>query len=92
MINTIITYASRPVEPKLIPNREKIQSCPSVQNGNIDMDDLCSQLQSKAKCSGDGPVINEKDFKEIIHKIVKKDGKPLSDDCDKIKASSISAL
>jgi len=80
------------LEHKLIPNREKIQSCPNVQNGSIDMDDLCSQLQSKAKCSGDGPVINEKDFKEIIHKIVKKDGKPLSDDCDKIKASKISAL
>lgn len=52
---------------------EKIQACPSVQSGNVDMDDLCSQLQSKAKCSGEGPVINEKDFTEIIHKIVKKD-------------------
>lgn len=80
------------MEHKLTPNREKIQSCPSVQNGNIDMDDLCSQLQSKAKCSGDGPVINEKDFKDIIHKIVRKDGKPLSDDCDKIKASKTSGL
>ncbi len=56
------------------------------------MDDLCSQLQSKAKCSGEGPVINEKDFKEIIHKIVKKDGKPLSDDCDTINASKKTAL
>jgi AP-1-like transcription factor len=37
------------------------------------MDDLCSQLQSKAKCSGDGPVINERDFTNIIHKIIKKD-------------------
>lgn len=63
-----------------------------MQNGNIDMDDLCSQLQSKAKCSGDGPVINEKDFKEIIHKIAKKDGKPLSDDCDKIRASKMMSL
>jgi hypothetical protein len=76
----------------LTPNREKIQSCPSVQNGSIDMDDLCSQLQSKAKCSGDGPVINEKDFKEIIHKIVKKDGKPLSEDCEKIKASKTPSM
>jgi hypothetical protein len=87
-----LPLAPRLVEHKLIPNREKIQSCPSVQNGSIDMDDLCSQLQSKAKCSGEGPVINEKDFKEIIHKIVKKNGKPLSEDCDKRKASSVSAL
>jgi AP-1-like factor len=56
----------------LIPDREKIQACPRVQSGNIDMDDLCSQLQSKAKCSGDGPVINEKDFKEVIDSILKK--------------------
>jgi AP-1-like transcription factor len=87
-----LSLAPKLVEHMLIPNREKIQSCPSIQNGNIDMDDLCSQLQSKAKCSGDGPVINEKDFKEIIHNIVKKDGKPLSEDCVKTKASSISTL
>jgi len=46
---------------------EKIQSCPSVQNGEIDMDSLCSQLQAKAKCSGDGPVIQESDFKDVMH-------------------------
>jgi len=92
MIDSVAICAPIPMEQALIPSREKIQSCPSVQNGNIDMDDLCSQLQSKAKCSGDGPVINEKDFKEIIQKIVKKDGKPLSEDCDKIKASKVTAL
>jgi len=46
---------------------EKIQACPRVQNGEIDMDSLCSQLQAKAKCSGDGPVIQESDFKEVLH-------------------------
>jgi len=45
---------------------EKLQACPSVQSGDIDMDSLCSQLQQKAKCSGDGPVIDEKDFKSVI--------------------------
>lgn len=46
--------------------REQIQACPAVQNGEIDMDSLCSQLQQKAKCSGDGPVIQETDFKDVL--------------------------
>ncbi|OBT38570.1 hypothetical protein VE00_11131 [Pseudogymnoascus sp. WSF 3629] len=45
---------------------EQIQACPAVQNGEIDMDSLCSQLQQKAKCSGDGPVIQETDFKDVL--------------------------
>jgi len=50
---------------------EKIQACPRVQNGEVDMDALCSQLQQKAKCSGDGPVIQEKDFKDVINSVLK---------------------
>jgi AP-1-like factor len=46
--------------------REQIQACPAVQNGEIDMDSLCSQLQQKAKCSGEGPVIQETDFKDVL--------------------------
>lgn len=53
--------------------REKLQACPSVQSGEIDMDSLCSQLQQKAKCSGDGPVIDEKDFKSVIESMFTKD-------------------
>jgi AP-1-like factor len=36
------------------------------------MDSLCSELQQKAKCSGDGPVINEQDFTDVIHRVLKK--------------------
>jgi len=57
---------SNAVEVALTINREKLQACPSVQSGEIDMDSLCSQLQQKAKCSGEGPVIDEKDFKSVI--------------------------
>jgi AP-1-like factor len=53
----------------LTPHREKISACPKVQNGTIDMDDLCSQLKDKAKCSGDGLIISNEDFKEVITKI-----------------------
>jgi hypothetical protein len=53
-------------------NREKLVKSPDFWDGNIDLDDLCSQLQRKAKSSGDSPVINEEDFKEIMHKSVMK--------------------
>lgn len=52
---------------ELTCRRDKIQACPRVQNGEIDMDQLCSELQHKAKCSGEGPVIQEKDFKEVLN-------------------------
>lgn len=34
--------------------------------GEAEMDDLCSQLKAKAKCSGKGAVIMRKDVDEIL--------------------------
>jgi AP-1-like factor len=47
---------------------EKLQNCPKVQNGEFDLDGLCTDLQKKAKCSGNGPIVAEKDFQEVVHK------------------------
>lgn len=55
---------------------EKIQACPRVQNGEIDMDSLCTQLQQKAKCSGEGPVIQESDFKDVLNTMFTAQGLP----------------
>ena len=49
-------------------NREKLQNCPKVQNGDFDLDGLCSELQKKAKCSGGGAVVDERDFKTVMRK------------------------
>lgn len=49
-------------------HREKIQNCPKVQNGDFDLDSLCSELQEKAKCSGSGPVVSEGDFQSVMKK------------------------
>jgi AP-1-like factor len=65
---------------QLTCNREKLSSCPRVQNGEIDMDSLCTQLQQKAKCSGDGPVIQETDFKEVLNSMLTSAGKPACED------------
>ncbi|RYO75269.1 hypothetical protein DL766_003277 [Monosporascus sp. MC13-8B] len=45
---------------------EKLQTCPKVHTGEIDLDGLCSDLQKKAKCGGTGAVVDEQDFKAIM--------------------------
>ncbi|CAK7219305.1 DNA-binding transcription factor yap1 [Sporothrix bragantina] len=52
---------------------ERLQNCPKVQNGDFDLDGLCSDLQKKAKCSGSGAVVDEKDFKFVMNKYLDKD-------------------
>ncbi|KAM0817019.1 putative BZIP domain-containing protein [Seiridium cardinale] len=47
---------------------ERLQNCPKVQSGDIDLDGLCSDLQKKAKCGGTGAVVDEKDFKAVMTK------------------------
>ena len=64
----------------LTRTRDKIQACPRVQNGEIDMDQLCNELQHKAKCSGEGPVIQEKDFKEVLNSMFAAKGMAPCDD------------
>jgi len=46
--------------------RDRVQTSQKGQSGEIDMDDLCSQLKSKAKCSGKGAVIDQKDVDAIL--------------------------
>lgn len=46
--------------------RDRVQTSKKAQSGQVDMDDLCSQLKSKAKCSGKGAVIAEKDVDAIL--------------------------
>lgn len=39
-----------------------------MKNGGFDLDSLCSELQTKAKCSGEGPVVQEQEFETILGK------------------------
>ena len=43
-----------------------MQRSQKVQSGEVDMDDLCIQLKAKAKCSGSGAVIDQKDVDAIL--------------------------
>lgn len=61
--------------------REKLQSCPKVQNGDFDLDGLCSDLQKKAKCSGAGAVVDESTFKKVMQKYLGKTDKEMEEGC-----------
>jgi AP-1-like transcription factor len=65
-------------------DREKLQTCSRVQSGDFDLDGLCSELQTKAKCSGNGPVVNEKDFKSVMGRYLGKTEEEMAD-CDVVK-------
>ncbi|KAI9151760.1 AP1-like transcription factor [Paramyrothecium foliicola] len=71
-------------EPAKQPNMhcteiwDKIHALPKAQNGDFDLDGLCSELTKKAKCSGSGPVVGETDFDTILKKYM---GKEVSSNC-----------
>ena len=46
--------------------RDRVRKSEKVQSGEADMDDLCSQLKSKARCSGKEAVIDEEDVNRIL--------------------------
>jgi hypothetical protein len=39
-----------------------------VKAGGFDLDSLCSELQEKAQCSGEGPKVQEQEFDSILKK------------------------
>jgi AP-1-like factor len=47
-------------------SRDRLQACPKVKDGEFDLDNLCKDLQKKAKCSETGAVVEESDFQKIM--------------------------
>ncbi|KAL8768842.1 MAG: hypothetical protein Q9209_005023 [Squamulea sp. 1 TL-2023] len=45
---------------------DRVQQSEKTHSGEVDMDNLCSQLKAKAKCSGSGVVIEQKDVDAIL--------------------------
>ena len=46
--------------------RDRLQSMEKFRNGEIDVDNLCSQLRAKARCSEGGAVVEEQLFNAIV--------------------------
>lgn len=45
---------------------DRLQSMEKFRNGEIDIDNLCSELRAKAKCSEGGAVVDEKHVNKIL--------------------------
>ncbi|KAI9373569.1 transcription factor PAP1-domain-containing protein [Aspergillus egyptiacus] len=48
---------------------DRLQSMEKFRNGEIDVDNLCSELRTKARCSEGGVVVNQKDVDDIIGRV-----------------------
>ena len=49
-----------------IVKRDRLQSMEKFRNGEIDVDNLCAELRSKARCSEGGAVVAEKEVDRIL--------------------------
>ncbi|KAL1955712.1 hypothetical protein VTO42DRAFT_8184 [Malbranchea cinnamomea] len=45
---------------------DRLQSLDKFRNGEIDVDSLCSELRTKARCSESGVVVDKKDLDDIV--------------------------
>ncbi|KAI2452469.1 DNA-binding transcription factor yap1 [Ophidiomyces ophidiicola] len=45
---------------------DRLQSMEKFRNGEIDVDSLCTELRTKARCSEGGVVVNKKDVDDIM--------------------------
>jgi AP-1-like factor len=55
----------------LMPGRDKLSSRPDFKDGTIDIDNLCSELRAKARCSESGVVVDHKDVEAALKRLPK---------------------
>jgi AP-1-like factor len=51
--------------------RDKLSSRPDFKDGSIDIDNLCSELRAKARCSESGVVVDHKDVEAALKRLPK---------------------
>jgi AP-1-like transcription factor len=49
--------------------RDKLAQHPEFKEGNIDIDSLCTELRSKARCSESGVVVDNKDVDAALKRL-----------------------
>jgi AP-1-like factor len=53
----------------LTSSRDKLSSRPDFKDGTIDIDNLCSELRAKARCSESGVVVNHHDVEAALKRL-----------------------
>jgi AP-1-like factor len=67
LVSSIVFCDSR----TLTPSRDKLSSRPDFKDGTIDIDNLCSELRAKARCSESGVVVDHKDVEAALKRLPK---------------------
>jgi len=52
-------------------DRDKLQNDPDFKEGKFDIDNLCSELRAKARCSESGVVVDQKDVDAALKRLPK---------------------
>ena len=52
-------------------NRDKLSNRADFKDGTIDIDNLCSELRAKARCSESGVVVDHKDVEAALKRLPK---------------------
>lgn len=65
MVSTLLDCANSQ-HTGLTLSRDRLQSMDRFRNGEIDVDNLCSELRTKARCSEGGVVVDKQDVEEIV--------------------------
>lgn len=60
----------------LTMSRDKLSSRHDFKDGTIDIDNLCSELRAKARCSESGVVVDHKDVEEALKRLPKDQQQP----------------
>lgn len=66
-----VHFANILTNNQLTPYRDKLSSRPDFKDGTIDIDNLCSELRAKARCSESGVVVDHKDVEAALQRLPK---------------------
>ncbi|KAI9834067.1 MAG: hypothetical protein M1819_003352 [Sarea resinae] len=64
--NDILDVGLGLTETNSSPRRDRLQTMPKFQTGELDVDNLCTELRAKARCSETGVVVDEKDVETVL--------------------------
>jgi AP-1-like factor len=57
----------------IVSHRSQLQNNPDFQDGKFDLDQLCSELRTKAKCSESGMMVPREHVDKALRKLGHKD-------------------
>ena len=64
----LVSYLCRADKTNQSSLRDQLQNSPLFQNGELDVDSLCAELKTKAKCSETGLVLEPNEVDDVLRR------------------------